>query len=167
MQFDISHDGRTTLATNHEKAKALGYPEAVIGAAMKGAAKAQIAAFADGYRAKLASASAGKLASYRIKEEIARDPSSASEAELALLDREAAARGVNRDALLADIGAKATAYRQVALLIEALEAEANAAIAAVQDDDADIEAQILTALAAAKAQADLAFTEAAQLINGG
>lgn len=166
MLFDITHGGRTTLAVDYAGAIDLGYPVAIAGAALKGAAKGQVAAFADTYRAHLASASAGKLAEYRVKEEIARDPAGAAEAELAMIDREAAARGIDRAALLADISAKAAAYRQIALLVGALEAEAGAAIAAVADDAEDIEAQVMAVLTAAKAQADAAFAEAQAMLAG-
>ena len=69
MLFDITHGGRTTLAVDYAGAIDLGYPVAIAGAALKGAAKGQVAAFADTYRAHLASASAGKLAEYRVKED--------------------------------------------------------------------------------------------------
>jgi len=36
MQFDITHEGRTTLAVDREGAEALGYPEEVIAAAEAG-----------------------------------------------------------------------------------------------------------------------------------
>lgn len=166
MNFDVSHEGRVTLATDYLSAVALGYPASVAGAALKGAAKVSVAAFADSYRANLASASAGKMAEYRVKEEIARDPAGAAEAELAMIDREAAARGIDRVALLADISAKAAAYRQITLLVGALEAEAGAAIAAVADDAEDIEAQVMAVLTAAKAQADAAFAEAQAMLAG-
>lgn len=167
MIFDITHDGRTTLATDYAKAVDLGYPASAIGVALKSAAKRQVVAFANAYRAQLSSASAGKLAEYRIKEEIAHDPASASEAELDLLSREAKARGTNRTGLIGQINAQSAAYRQIALLIGALEAEAGAAITAIPDDAPDIETQISTVLGAAKAQAETAFNEALALINGG
>ncbi|MGH1330778.1 MAG: hypothetical protein ACRBBK_07850 [Paracoccaceae bacterium] len=167
MNFDITYEGRTTLAVDYEGAIALGYPVAVIGVALKGAAKAEIAAFAEVYRNKITHATAGKLAEYRIKEEIARDPASASEAELETLSREAKARGTNRTGLIGQINAQSAAYRQIALLIGALEAEAGAGIALIPDDAPDIETQISTVLGAAKAQAETAFNEALALINGG
>ena len=167
MIFDIAHEGRTTLAIDYAGALDLGYPAALAGAALKGAAKHQVAEFADAYRAKLATRSAGKLAEYRIKEEIARSPDTASQAELDLLSREAKARGTNRTGLIGQINTQAAAYRQIALLIGALEAEAGAAITAIPDDAADIETQIHTVLGAAKAQAEAAFIEAVALINGG
>lgn len=167
MDFDIAHEGRTTLAVDYAGALDLGYPAAIAGAALKGAAKHQVAEFADAYRAKLATRSAGKLAEYRIKEEIARSPDTAAQAELDLLSREAKARGTNRTGLIGQINAQAAAYRQIALLIGALEAEAGAAITAIPDDAADIETQIHTVLEAAKAQAETAFAEALALINGG
>lgn len=164
MKFNITHEDRTTLAIDYQGALALGYPAAIAGAALKAAARGEVAQVADAYRAKLAHTSAGKLAAYRIKEEIARDPVNADPAELALIEREAAARGITRDALIAEIAAKAAAYRQVALLVEAIEAEASAAVAAIPDDAADIETQIHTALEAAKAQAETAFAEALALL---
>lgn len=167
MIFDITHDNRTTLAVDHQTALDLGYPQAAIAAAMKVKAKSQVALFAEEYRAKLATQSASKLAEYRIKEEIARSPDTASQAELDLLSREAKARGTNRTGLIGQINAQAAAYRQIALLIGALEAEAGAAITAIPDDAADIETQIHTVLGAAKAQAEAAFIEAIALINGG
>lgn len=146
---------------------AQGVPQSLIGTAVKSEAKHQIAACADTYHTRLASALAGKLAGYRIKEEIARDPSGAAEAELALIDREAAALGIDRDALIDLITEQAAAYRQITLLIGALEAEAGVAITAIPDDAPDIETQIQTVLAATTAQVETAFTEALALINGG
>jgi hypothetical protein len=143
-----------------------GVPAVDIAGAVKSAARNEVARFAESARRRLASASAGKLAEYRVKEEIARDPANAEEVELAMIDREAAARGIDRAALLADISAKAAAYRQIALLVGALEAEAAAAIAAVADDAEDIEAQVMAVLTAAKAQADAAFAEAQAMLAG-
>lgn len=167
MNFDITHEGRTTLAVDYAGAIELGYPATLAGAALKEAAKVQVAGFAEVYRNKITHATASKLAEYRIKEEIARDPASASEAELELLSREAKARGTNRTGLIGQINAQSAAYRQIALLIGALEAEAGAGIAAIPDDAPDIETQISTVLGAAKAQAETAFNEALALINGG
>lgn len=167
MNFNITNEGRTTLAVDRKGALELGYPVAAIASALKEASLAQVAKFAEGYRALIASQSAGKLAEYRIKEEIARDPASASEAELDLLSREAKARGTNRTGLLGQISGQAVTYRQVALLIGALEAEAGAAINAIPADADDIEDQINTVLGAAKGQAETAFNEALALIKGG
>ena len=167
MHFDITHEKRTTLAINYAGAVELGYPAQVAGAALKGAAKAEVAQVANAYRARLASTSAGKLQAYRIKEEIARDPAQADPAELALIEREATARGITRDDLIALIAAKAKAFRQIALLIEALEAEAGAAITAIADDAPDIEAQIAAVLKAAKAEADGEYQNALVLMAGG
>jgi len=166
MLITVTHNGVTRANVEPAEALAAGVPQAAIGAAIKAGAKQQVAEFADGYRARLASRSAGKLAEYRIKEEIARDPVGASDAELAMLDREAAARGIDREALLADISAKAVAYRQIALLVGALEAEAKAAIAALADDAADIEDQVQAVLADAQAQAQTAFAEAQAMLAG-
>lgn len=138
-----------------------------IGIALKAQAKREVRATADEYRAKLASTSAGKLQAYRIKEEIARDPANADAAELALIEREATARGIARDDLIALIASQAKAFRQIALLIEALEAEAGAGIDAIPDEAPDIETQISTVLGAAKVQAETAFVEATTLIIGG
>ena len=167
MDFDITHDGRTTLAVDYPGALVLGYPIDITGAALKAQAKTNVAALADSYRARLASASAGKLAEYRFKEEIARDPANAAAAELALIDREAAARGMDRDALIALINTQSAAYRQIALLIGVIEAETNAGLAAITDTAADIETQVQTVLGLAKPLAEAAFNEALALINGG
>ena len=167
MNFDITHEGRTTLAVDYVGAIDLGYPAAIAGAALKATARSEVARVADNYRARLASTSAGKLAEYRIKEEIARDPAGADAAELALIEREATARGLDQAGLLAEIAAKAAAYRQVALLIGALEAEASAAITAIPDTAPDIEVQIQSALTSANSQAEAAFADALALINGG
>jgi hypothetical protein len=168
MDFDVkTASGGTLLNTNRADAIEAGISIAVIGAAMKAAATLSVAAFANGYRAQLASTSAGKLAEYRIKEEIARDPASASELELELLSREAKAHGTNRTGLLGIINAKAQDFRQIALLIGVIEAEANAAIAAIPDDADDIEADVQFALAAAKVEAQTEFEKAVALLSAG
>jgi hypothetical protein len=102
----------------------------------------------------LAMQSAGKLDEHRIKEEIAGDPDAASAAELDLLEREATARGTDRDGLIVQITAKAVADRQTTLLIGVIEAETNAAIMAIPDDANDIEALVADVLTAAKAEAE-------------
>lgn len=165
--INFTHDGRVYSNWEPASAYAAGVPVAIIGAALKAQGALNAASIADGYRARLDRASAGKLAEYRIKEEIARDPNAAPAEELAMLDREAAARGLDRAALLAEISAKAASYRQTALLIGALEAETKAAISGIADDAADIEARISTAMAAARAQADTAFADAMATIHGG
>jgi hypothetical protein len=141
-------------------------PTVVIGAAVKAHAKLDITAFAETYRSRLANASATKMAEYRIKEEIARDPSSASEAELELLSREAVARGTDRAGLLGQISVQTGAFRQVALLIGALEAEANAAVIHIDDDDPDIETHVAQVLVAAKGEAQEEYLKALALIAG-
>lgn len=164
MRFDIKHEDRTTIAATYSELIALGYPAAVAGAALKQSAKGKVAEYADQYRADLASSSAGKLAEYRFKEEIARDPVQADADELALIDREAIARGVSRADLLAEISAKASTYRQTALLIGVMVVEVGASISSVADDAADIEAQVGVILSAAKNQADAAFAAAQEML---
>lgn len=166
MQFDITYNGRTLAATTRDDALAKGFPAAEIGRAIKARATSNVAREAERYRALLATTSAGKLAAYRVKEGIAGDPGAASANELALIDREAAARGADRAGLLVLISAKATAYRQLALLVEVIEAEANAAITAIPDDAADIEAQIGAALAAARQEAEGEFLAAQAMLAG-
>lgn len=167
MKFDIEHDGRTTLSVDYLGALELGYPTEVVAGAIKAGALQYVSRFADGYRSKLASKSASKLAEYRIKEEIARDPESASNIELELLSREAKARGTNRTGLIGQINQQSAAFRQISLLIGALEAEAGAAITMIADDADDIETQIQNVLGAANSQAEIAFNEALALIKGG
>ncbi len=167
LEVTLEHEGKSYVNFALPALREAGVPAAVIGDALKATARSEVARVADSYRARLASASAGKLAEYRIKEEIARDPAGADAAELALIEREATARGLDQAGLLAEIAAKAAAYRQVALLIGALEAEASAAITAIPDTAPDIETQIQTALTSAKSQAEAAFADALALINGG
>lgn len=143
-----------------------GVEAAVIGAAIKADAKRQVADFAESYRARLATRSAGKLAEYRIKEEIARNADAASAAELDLLSREAKARGTNRTGLIGQINAQAAAYRQIALLIGVLESEAGAAISAIADDAADIEEQIAAVLSGARTEAEAEYQNALALMAG-
>jgi hypothetical protein len=162
--ISFKYDGKDFTNYAVSDALAVGVPIPVIGAAVKSAALLEVSVMANGWRAQVASASAGKLMEWLFKSQIAADPASADPAELALLDREAAARGIDRAALLDGITAKAAAYRQIALLIGALEAETKAAIAAVPDGAADIETQVNTALGTAKAQTEAAFSEAATLI---
>lgn len=154
MNFDITHGGRITLAVDYTEAVDLGYPASVIAATMKAKAKQKVATFADDCRAILASNSAGKLAEYRIKAEIARDPNNSAVAELALIDREAVARGTDRAGLIAQINSQAAVFRQIALLIGVIEAETCASITAIPDDALNIEMEIETVLAAAKSLAD-------------
>jgi len=143
-----------------EIARLNGVSDAMIGRELKRHATRQAETQADRYRQQLASASAGKLQSYAIKAHIAAAPNDADPAELALLDREATARGLDRAGLLEIINTKHAAYRQLALLVEVFEAEAKQAIAAIPDDDPDIETTIRTVMADTKAQAEAAFAQA-------
>lgn len=162
--ISFMHAGKSYDNWTAEDALRAGVPLRVIGAAVKASATRDLSMLVNGWRVQVASASAGKLMEWLFKSQIAADPASADPAELALIDREAAARGIDRAALLDEITAKAAAYRQIALLIGALEAETKAAIAAVPDGAADIETQVNTALGTAKAQTEAAFSEAATLI---
>jgi hypothetical protein len=164
MNFPIEHDGRSYPSVSASEARELGVADYAIDSALKGLARDEVAQFANIYRARIASTSAGKLAAYRIKEEIAGDPDGASPAEIALIEREANARGMSRDDLIARILVQASSYRQIALLIEVLEVEVGAAIAAISGENPNIESQIQKVLEAAKVQADLAFEEALTLL---
>lgn len=137
-----------------------------IGAALKAVAITATADRAEGYRARLASIAPGKMAEHLIKEAIAADPTVASEDELALLSREAKARGTNRTGLIGMINKRAAANRQIMLLVGVIEAETKAAISEIADDAPDIEQAISAILKAASASAEEAFNEAQQIING-
>lgn len=163
----LQHDGRIFAGMEPAELRELGVPSAVIADAIKAAAKATVVEMAETYRQQLASRSAAKLAEYRVKEEIARDPENAADAELLIIDREAEARGMSRADLLSMIAQQASAYRLIALLVGAIEAETNAAIEAVNGDDTETAARMNAILAAAKSEADAAFVEAKTLINGG
>lgn len=166
-KLTVKHDGKLYVGMTPAELAEKGVPHGEIGAAIKSLAKGEITNFAETYRAKLATKSAGKLAEYRIKEEIARNPDAASATELDLLSREAKARGTNRTGLIGMISAQAAAYRQVALLIGALEAEAGAAISAIPDDAGDIEDQIGTVLTNARTEAEAEYQNALALMAGG
>lgn len=182
MNFDITHEGRTTVAVDFSGAIAMGYPFSVVGAALKASAVRATEQVADDYRQRISTSSAGKFAAYRVKEEHAGDASDAHvralattasldpdevvAAEEALIAREAAARGVDVATLTREHAARALATRRIALLIEAIEAEAKMAIAAIPDDADDIEAQVSTALAVSAAEAASAFSEAEALMGG-
>ena len=139
----------------------------MVGAALKAQAETQVARIADDLRAKVSSASAGRVKEWDFKAQIAADPEGADPAELALIDREAQARGETRADLLALIAGKNTAFRRIALTVGALEAEALAALRAIAPEAPDIEAQIDAALNAARIAADAALTAALSQINGG
>ena len=158
MSLTIEHEGKNYENWTAADLADAGVPAGVIGAALKAQATKTVAAFADRYRARLASASAGKLAEYRIKEEIARDPATAKQAELDLLSREAAARGMDQSGLLTLIGSQANAYREIALLIGVLEAETGAAIDAVPADAEDVETQLNAVLLNAHNEAEVAYS---------
>ena len=166
MNFTITEGARTTVGVTREDALALGYTQAAVGAAMKAQASDLVTQFADTYRAKIASAAPGKIAEWLFKEQIARDPDAARAEELAIIDREAAARGLDRAGMLALIISKANAFRETALLVGAIETEAKAAVEAVPTDADDIETQLTTALAAAKTEAAAAFSTAMAQIAG-
>ena len=167
MLLTLSRENRTDRNVTADEALERGYSQAEIAAAMKAHAVELVVADADAYRAKISTAAPGKIAEWLFKEQIARDPDNANPLELAILDQEAAARGASRAELLALIIAKADAFRQIALLVAAIEAEAKASIAAVADDAPDIETEVTQALADAKAEADAAFVAAIAQINGG
>jgi hypothetical protein len=165
-EFTLEYNGRVYAGMTVTQLAEAGVPLSDIGKAVKVAAKLEITAFAESYRTKLASSSAGKLAEYRIKEEIAGNPEGASATELELLSREAKARGTNRTGLIAQINAQAAAYRQIALLIGVLEAEAGAAISAIAVDAPDIEAQIHQVLTNVRVEAEAEYKNALVLVGG-
>jgi hypothetical protein len=157
MQFDIDFDGRSYFSLSAADAAAVGIPSTVIAAQLKQKARSEIEATANARRAAVVSASAGKLAEYRFKEEIARDVASADPDELALIDREAVAFGMDQSTFLSLISEKAKAYRLIALLIGALEAESKAAVAVLPDDPDDIERFVREDLEAGRREAEAAF----------
>lgn len=167
LHVHTTTDGKRHYNASHAWLVEQGVTTAEAGRALKTVALNNVGQWADSYRAQLASTSAGKLAAYRFKEEIALDPDNADPAELALIDREATARGMARADLIDLIRTQASAYRQAALLVEVLEAEAKAEIAEIADVNRDIETAIANTLTTAKEQAEIAFSEALALINGG
>jgi len=178
----VTHNNKLISGETPDDLASQDVPKSLIGAAIKQSALKEIARFADQCRQRLSSASAGKLAEFRIKEAFAADPTNGhatalaktagldgaevAAKELALIEREATARGMDVETLTAAQAQRAIAYRQIALLIGALEAEAGAAVADIPDDASDIETQIRDALGQARIEADTAFANAIALING-
>ena len=165
--LNIRHNGREYANFAVPDLIAAGVPSATVGAAAKAWAIEEVHAKADAMRTQVARRSAAKLIEYRFKEEIARDPASASADELSLIDREAAAWGLDRDGMLALILGQAAIFRQVALLMGAVEAEMKAPLDVIPADAPDIEARIDTALNDASALAETALSEAQTLLQGG
>lgn len=159
MALTVLHNGMTKTGSGADLAE-YGVPHALIAEAVKTAAKAQAEAMAENFRQRLGAKSAAKLAEYRIKGEIARNPEAATSEELELLTREAAARGTDRKGLLDMIIAQVAAYRRTALLIGALETEIEAAVAAIDNGDKDIEQRAQKVLMTATARAEKEFAEA-------
>lgn len=165
--LNFEHNGHVYTNWEVSEARARGIPANVIGTALKSTAQTEAIVMADALRARVASASAGRLAEWQFKAGIAADPDNADAAELALIDREATARGETRADLLALITAKNTAFRQVALTVGALEAETKEALAAIPIEAPDIEARIELALTTARNAANAALAAALTQINGG
>lgn len=161
MNITFVHAGQTyrnwTIADALSEAVA---PTTTIGAAAKEAGRVLVRNLSDRFRNRLSSASPGKLAEFRVKEEIATDPVNADPAELALITREATARGMTQAEFITLILARTATFRQTALLVAAIEAEAIAAVDALLEDQADIEAAILAELQSAQQAADTAFNAA-------
>lgn len=144
--MQIAHNGKTHVGLSQSELQSAGVPSNVIASAARDAGVQKLTKIMNGYRDRVASSCAGKLIAYQFKAKIAAAPDSATSEDLALIDREATARGIARQDLLDLINAKHSAYRETALLIEALEAEGKAAIAAVPDNAPDIEAAVNAAL---------------------
>lgn len=149
MHITLTHAGVDHVNASAASLAQAGVPAAVIGAAVKAAGVERIKHLADEIRTAIDPASAARIAEYRIKEEIARDPASADAAELAAFDREGEARGLSRADHIADVLAAAGALRIALLTIAALDKEARAVIASVADDAPGAEAQVEAAVAAA------------------
>ena len=113
----------------------------LVPAELRAGASAQMLAAVDGYRRKLTSIEAGlaeaspeRVAVWRTKAALARgfaNPADIPDALRVHLEREAAAGGVSLDALMGVIKAKADAFDGLGLMIDAMEAEAKAGLAAL------------------------------------
>lgn len=167
MDITFTHAGRTYHNWGVDAARSAGVPASVIAVAVRAEALASARRAMDELRAQVASSAAGKLMEYLFKAQIAADPATADPDELALLEREAVASGLTNAELLSLINDRARSYRQVALLIGVLEAETKAAISAIPDEAADIEAQIAVVLKNAKVEAESEYQNALALMAGG
>lgn len=161
-EFSLTHGDKTYSNWTASALAEVGIPAAQIGAAVKRAADHSIGQMMDDARRRIAPVEPGKLAEWWIKQEIARDPAAANTQELVLIDREAAAVGLDRSAFLDMVTAQAVAYRSLALLVAALEAEGKADVAALSDASPLIEEEVADILAGAAAAVVAAIETIAQ-----
>jgi len=177
MQFNIEYDGRKTLSVDVDQARELGYPDAAISDAMRAATSAMMLSAIEVYRQRLSGVEAGvsapspeRIGIWAAKARIARenvdDPDATPAAFKVHFEREATARGRSLLGQMQRVIAKADIFEGLGLLIEAMEAEAEAGLSAVTDE------QMLAGggdeyLAVAKVQADAAFAEAEATVSAG
>lgn len=167
MHFDITTANGVIQATDRSAALARGIPPADIATAIKQAAISEIARVAHHFRTLIDQATGGKLASLQIKAAIADDEAGTAPEKLAMIDREAAANGQDRTTFLAAVLATRDDIELTFLEVDAMQAEANALIVAIDGTAEDIEAQIQAVLDAKKGEAQIAFQNAITRINGG
>lgn len=167
MRFNIPHGGGSLERATYDEAIARGIDSATVGDALKAHATALLEREAEKYRAMITKPSGAKQRTYEIKERIASDPASASARELELIDAEATARGTDRATLLAEIAAKATATREVLLLIDGIEAKYKIGINGPGSSVKALPQIIQNQLNAAKAEAEAELPTALALLNGG
>lgn len=142
MRVTLKHVGSIFVDMTFAELLAEGRSANEIAEAFKAQALRQLTEAMNTHRDKVASACAGKLIAYQFKAKIAAAPADATSDDLILIDREAAARGVTRQDLLGLINAKHSSYREVTLLIEALEAEGKAAINALPNETPDFDVAV-------------------------
>jgi hypothetical protein len=152
----IPHGEGTLVGFTVAMAREIGASPVAIGAALQGWAHSQITAIATGLRAQIApTGDPGKLEEYNLKAEIAGKPASQRKPEeVAILTREATARGLTLDQLVAVIVQRKSALRLATLEIAGWEATEKAALAALDPASPDIETLVAEALATARATAN-------------
>ena len=144
MRFDISHEGKTTLGTDYDRAVALGYPIPIIAGSLKLAAKRLLDDYQENFARQVQREIArGVILSAgfevcRIIAGIGENPDDADAAELALVDRIAAARDKIRADVMADAARELRLHRTLELFSATFSAEGYERIDAVEDLDEDI-----------------------------
>ena len=181
MALTVSHGDVTYADFDVGALVALKVPQASIIDAMRSAAKTQMLAAVEQYRHRLSGAEAGvarpgpeRVGIWSAKARLARAykdapdtmPDVAPGFFKSRMTREAEAKGRTLGEQLQRIAAKADVFEGLGLLIDAMEAEAEAGLAAVTDEQA-IAGGFEAYLEASRAAADQAFAEGLAAMGAG
>jgi len=166
----VIHDGKTFANFTLAELQTAGVPSPTIASALRSTASAKMLQAVDGYRQRLAGAEAGtkkpgpeRIGIWGAKARLARahvsDPDTVPEPFKGFLIREGAAKGRSLDQQLQRIVFKADTFESLGMMIDAMEAEAEAGLAAVSDE-VGLAGGFDAFLAQSAVAADTAFAEA-------